>query len=182
MLLNYLRLRYTKARMVAYLHGELPPAARRRVARYIDRYPACYAEYAKQRDAVRELSFRLPLVGQAETPDFTRMWSAIQTQLASDSAPRRQHPRMGMVSRLQLQYGAVGLVLALVLLLPVTFSGTRGALTVSAAQPVPATATAEANTPSAEGELVTVLVKTTQVRVTPPPPAQPRATAVSTDE
>ncbi|MBC8170519.1 MAG: hypothetical protein H7X77_02565, partial [Anaerolineae bacterium] len=44
MLPAFFRIRYCKARMVAYVNGELPIAARRRMARYIEQYPECYAE------------------------------------------------------------------------------------------------------------------------------------------
>lgn len=174
MLVAFFRIRYCKARMVAYVNGELPAAARRRMARYIEQYPECYAEYIHQRDAARDLQAKLPLVGQPEQPALDRMWSAIQAELAPRPQPRKA------AAPFRLSYGVVGVTVALALILPFTFGGNRAAFALSLSQPAPLIATAQASdtsTPTTIGMLISV----GQNDVTPPAPALPQPTAVSTD-
>jgi anti-sigma factor RsiW len=155
MWLAYFKIRYAKARMVAYVHGELPSAARRRIARYIEQYPACYAEYVKQRSAMRELEWKLPLIGQAERPTLDRMWSAIQAGLetSTDAHTGALPPVRGRTARrftrpgFQLRYGVAGLAMACAIVLPMTFTGNRAAFaairSLSLSQPAPQTATSQ---------------------------------------
>lgn len=184
MLLRLLRIRYSKSRMVAYVNGELPPAARRRIARYIEQYPACYAEYIKQRNAARELQWKLPLVGHAEKPALDRMWSAINAEL-QQAAPQRRSLG-GAKMQFQLRYGVLGLAMAFAIVLPMTFSGSRTAFALSLSQPAPQTATIQPSNTRAAGlskdRIVVMLVATEQVDVTLPAPAMPQSTPVGTEE
>jgi anti-sigma factor RsiW len=179
MVFAFFKIRYAKSRMVAYVNGELPPAARRRMARYIEQYPVVYTEYLHQRNAVRELEWKLPLVGQAEKPTLDRMWSAIQSEL--HQTPPRRSMRLPNFS---LRYGVVAFATVLAFALPLSYGGSRTAFALSISQPAPMTATTQpANTATLNGKHIAVLISATeQVEVTPPAPALPRATPVGTDE
>jgi predicted RNA-binding protein YlxR (DUF448 family) len=79
-MLNF-KLLYCKTRMVAYLNGELSVDAQRKVGRYIDECPACYAEYLRQRELKRYLSVSVPSIGKANPQQINQIWQGIQTQL-----------------------------------------------------------------------------------------------------
>jgi len=193
MLLLYLRTLYCKTRMVAYVNGELPPAARRRMARYIERYPTCYAEYIRQREAARELNFRMPLVGQPEKAALDRIWAAVQSELdsgaVSSSQPdtRVQQPLLRRDWRrestaFRVRYGVVGLIMVMAVVLPLTFGANHTAFAVSLTQPIPMTAT---GLPTEDKQVTVLVAKNTSqqsVRETPtlPAPAMPQATMVVT--
>lgn len=191
LLLTLIRVHYAKSRMVAYVNGELSPAARRRIGRYIDLYPVVYAAYLKQREIARELNWRVPLIGYPEKPTLDRMWSAIQTELnlsGTDTPPSPQ-PQRYLLGTLRLRYGVMGLALAFVFLLPLTLNGNHSAFAHSLSQPAPQTLEIQpTDTISAKsGQAVGMLVETrTQVKrkleVTPPAPALPQATPVSTED
>lgn len=105
------RYHYCKARMVAYVNGELPPAARRRMARYIDVCPACYAEYRRQRSLYEHLSATLPPFGAPAPAQIDRMWNSIQREM--------QRPRSAGWRQYPARYGALALLLALLVMIPV---------------------------------------------------------------
>lgn len=123
------KLRYCKARMLAYIHGELPPHSRRRMARYLDECPRCYAEYQRQRALIAELQWTLPAFGAASGDQLARIWSRVQADM-------RRRP--GSVRPLyHAGYGLAALMLAVLLLLPL--AGTGGAsAAASLTQPEPA--------------------------------------------
>ena len=76
-----------KWRMVAYVNGELSPALRRRMAWYIEQYPACYAEYRRQRELRLELTERIPVVfGAPSNANIKHLWRNIEREIAK---PRR---------------------------------------------------------------------------------------------
>jgi anti-sigma factor RsiW len=184
LLVAFFKIRYAKSRMVAYINGELPPAARRRIARYIEQYPAVYAEYIHQRNAAREFQWKLPLLGYPEKPALDRIWSAVQAELTASPETRR-YPLGLPATNFQIRYGVLGLVMAFVMALPMTFSGNRAAFALSLSQPAPQTATlqpADTRIAPAKGErLIVMLIATEQVDVTPPAPALPQATPVGTE-
>jgi len=86
------RYRYCEARMVAFLNGELSPKSRRRVARYIEECPRCYAEYVRQRELQRELASGLPVLGQPRPEQMNRIWTGIHREIfPAQSRPSRPH-------------------------------------------------------------------------------------------
>jgi hypothetical protein len=91
-MLNF-KLLYCKARMVAYIHGELPIEAHRKVSRYIDECPACYAEYVRQRELKRYLSVSVPAMGQTDAQQINHIWMGIQAQLHQSSPSPTHHLR-----------------------------------------------------------------------------------------
>lgn len=95
-------------KIIAYLHEELAPPLRQKVARHIDECVACYAYYVRQRDLARELEMRMSLVGHAKPTQLRRVWSSIQADM--------EQPRMQV--RFRLRYGVAALIFMLALILP----------------------------------------------------------------
>jgi anti-sigma factor RsiW len=145
-MMDQFKVLYCKARMAAYLDGELPAHAHRRVARYIDECPACYAEYARQRDLRRDLLASMPALGQPAQPSLDRIWSAVQQDLAAPTPPPRR-----------LRYGVVIAAIALMLFVPM-IAGSADEARSMALPPTP------------DGEIVAAA---TETPLTPPLEATP---------
>jgi anti-sigma factor RsiW len=100
--------RHCRARLPAYIHRELSPRARRRVAAHLSRCDSCNAAYIDYRDAAGSLKADIPAVGREF--DRGRGWAAVQARLSKpDSSPRK---------RFQKRYGAAALLVAAALVLP----------------------------------------------------------------
>ncbi len=78
------KIRYCKTRMVAFINGDLPEKARRRVGRYIDDCPACYDEYILQRTALQEIKPALRGMGIPDARQLDRIWGKIQVEMTVD--------------------------------------------------------------------------------------------------
>ncbi len=151
---------YCKSRMIAYLDGELSAVARRRVARYIDECPACYAEYRQQREMRREIDAALPAFGRPTDDQLQRIWSGIQ---AAITAPEPQ-PRLALP---RLQWGALMVVIGIMIVTPLMLSG-PGVAPVVATQPVPAVRAVTTAIAAVTDESTTVVVTDdVAVRATP---------------
>ena len=124
-----LKYRYCKARMTAYLNGELSPGARRRMARYIAECPDCYAEYLRQLDLTRELESRVGGFGTPGVGQLDRIWANIEAEITT---PAPAPP----VRRRRARYGLVLLMLLLATLLPWTLGNRNVAFDVPS-QPAP---------------------------------------------
>lgn len=168
MVLAFFRYRYCKAHMVAYLHGELSPQARRRINRMIERDPACYAEYLRQREIMRELEHGLPIFGQPDARTLKRMWGAIQQELQGHHPP---------VRAFRWRYGVAGVLLMMILILPLTMGNSQPALAHSLSQPAPQTEWATSDTATAANSL---LIANNPIEVTPPAPQHPQSTPTRT--
>ncbi|MBI5670420.1 MAG: zf-HC2 domain-containing protein [Chloroflexi bacterium] len=171
--------RNCQAHLVAYLHNELSPHLRRRVAYHLDDCPVCYAVYVWQRDLARDLQNAVPLIGRGSQPRLNRVWAAVQADLAQ---PRRT-PLF-----YQARYGLAMLAAALTLLFPWVFSGHDVTLAAPPTQPAPllAVQTAGVTAPLPAGTAVALSVTLNDGPATPE--AQPRglpapgATAAPDDE
>lgn len=135
-MLQYLRYRYAKARMTAYINGELSVNARRYVARQIDSDPRCRAEFNRQRAIKEAVEYKLPAMGRPEKSQLDSMWANIQTQLVDNSV--RDVPANTIT--MQPTY-SLGYVLAIILclfgvLLPFSFK-VEGSEAVMIEQPMP---------------------------------------------
>lgn len=95
-------------KIIAYLHEELAPPIRQKVAIHIDQCAACYAYYVRQRDLARELEMRMSLIGQAKPAQLRRVWSSIQDDM--------EQPRIR--GRFRLRYGVAAFIFMLALILP----------------------------------------------------------------
>lgn len=136
MLLNYLRYRYVKARMTAYLDGELSDKARRFIARQIDENPRCYDDYIRARQSKQDIERHLPTFGQAEANQLDNMWAAIQAEM------KQPQEKLTPIQPLQrpsysLSYGVAVLVLAVILLTPFALNSNRLVTEPIAQQPAP---------------------------------------------
>lgn len=132
--------RYCKARMTAFVHGELSPQSRRRVARYIDECADCYAEYMRHRELQRELLHDLPAFGKPDEAQLDRMWSVIQGEVFTPQ--RRTTPNF-----YRMRYGFATAAFFVVFMLPFTL-GNNTIATASTTPPTPAeVVTAAMSTP-----------------------------------
>lgn len=100
--------RYCQSRLPAYIHRELSPRARRRVAAHLSRCDSCSAVYIDYREVARSLHSDMPAVGRGF--DQGRGWAAVQARLSQPAASPRK--------RFQKRYGAAALLLAAALVLP----------------------------------------------------------------
>jgi anti-sigma factor RsiW len=109
-----LRCHAVQGHITAYIHGELPLKARRRVAAHLERCSRCKAAYGRQRELVRELERELPRVGQAQSGQLSRVWSKVQKDIQAP-APR---PTL----QYRMSYGLAALILVLVMAVPFLMS------------------------------------------------------------
>lgn len=86
-MLKYLRYRYAKIKMAAYINDELPPNTRRFIGRLINDDERVYNEYIRQRQTQRELERQLPIFGRPDAEQLDSMWANIQTQLNTPHSP-----------------------------------------------------------------------------------------------
>lgn len=162
------RLHYCKSRMAAFINGELPPAARRRVARYMDECPACYEEYLRQKALHQELTSTLPTFGQPSTAQLDRIWSAVQQDVFT---PSRRRPVYRM------RYGLATLALMLALAIPL-FLGEGSVRQAAATPPTPARVVSAATTsaPAATSPVATATGTDDQHMMVIEPEAAPQRT------
>lgn len=126
MILKYLRYRYVKARMTAYLDGELPVKTRRFIARQIDENLLCYEEYIRARQTKQTLERELPTLGRAGNKQLDNIWANIQSEL---QAPETR-PVVAHRPRFTWGYGLATIVLAMILLAPFALDVSRVHVTV----------------------------------------------------
>lgn len=125
---DWWRLQYCKARLPAYIHGDLPPATRKRIARYLDASSACYAEYQRQRQLARDINALMPAPSARHVPTFDSIWSVVQAP--ADGAVRRTEKRQ------TVSYGLLMVLLLMALLAPMVWRTGGGAFVVPS-QPSP---------------------------------------------
>lgn len=130
-MLKYLRYRYAKNRMAAYINGELSVTTRRFVARMIDSDERCYQEYVSQRQKKQELERDLPRFGQADKQQLSTMWAAIQAEMNTPSPATLRPTKRPVTYRLAL------IVTVLLLVLPFVWSNASPATAVLPQQPSP---------------------------------------------
>ncbi|MCU0514050.1 MAG: anti-sigma factor [Anaerolineae bacterium] len=115
---NIIACHYTRARLPAFLHQELPLATRRYVARHIERCPHCRSLYEAHRQTHHDLLRDLPHMGQPAKTDLARLWSRIQPELARPPVRQPAPPRPAL-----LVYGVTAALLLMMILLPLSGSG-----------------------------------------------------------
>jgi hypothetical protein len=147
MLLKYLRHRYVKARMTAYLDGELSTQTRRFIARQIDENPLCYQEYIRSRQTKQALELDLPTFGRARQGQLDNIWANIQSELKVVDGVVISRPRLSY----SWAYGFAALMMALILLAPFALDARHLGVSNIPKQPLPeiaATQTSPAQTAS----------------------------------
>lgn len=132
MLLKYLKYRYVKARLAAYLDGELPANTRRFIAREIDENPLAYREYLRARQTKQALERLLPSFGKPETGQLDAIWANIQGELQQESRPRRP-----LRPQFSFAYGFAVIVIAMLLLAPLAFDTHRASASALPSLPAP---------------------------------------------
>jgi len=128
-----------QSHLTAYLHRELTPKMRRRVALHLNQCDRCANLYAAERDLSQELAFAVPQLGQPDAAQIRRIWSAIEAEQSQPSAPHW--------TRYTTRYGFAGLLLMLALLIPMTVRSQQMGLSLPL-QPVPQTQMAAGTPPS----------------------------------
>jgi anti-sigma factor RsiW len=134
MLLKYLKYRYVKARLAAYLDGELPVKTRRFIARQIDENPLAYREYIRAKQSKQVLEDALPSFGKAEAGQLNAVWANIQSELQKDERPKQ---RRALLSHFSFGYGFALALFALLLLAPFAFDAHRVSASSVPEQPAP---------------------------------------------
>lgn len=152
--MNY-KCRYCKARMQAFIHGELDLKARRRVAQHLDECPLCYKEHLQKRELADKLAARVPLLGKSKPPQLQKIWNAVQRDLQ----PR---PKQHQVP--SARYGVAALILVVAMLLPLTLGNSNIALSAPT-HPIPSTA--GTRTPSDATVVTVALMVTDKIDSTP---------------
>lgn len=135
-MLQYLRYRYAKSQMTAYINDELSQRARRYVARQIERDPRCEAEYRRQRSLKDTVERTLPVMGRPDATQLNNMWLNIQSQMSDNTAvvPTSRHTPAAHFS---LGYALAIILCLLGLLLPFSFKVEGSESITAAQQPVP---------------------------------------------
>ena len=165
-----------RSHLMAFLHGDVSPLLRRRVARHLDHCPACYSLYLQELDLMRDLKRNVPLIGQGHQPSFAAIWAEIQTDIVK---PKPSLPRFHM------RYGLAMLALVTVFLVPLTLGNQNLTLASPPTQPVPLTqpATPKGTEPGVLETPVAVSFLTDESQVTPEAPqgtAGPSLDVIST--
>jgi len=117
-MVRFLWYRYARARMAAYVNGELPPKTRSFVARIIDEDPRCYQAYLIQRQMQQELRRTLPLVGKPAAGQLDALWQQISAEIETPESEAPQQPRSRLKPSYSLGYGIAAGFLLLLLILP----------------------------------------------------------------
>ncbi|MEL7433413.1 MAG: hypothetical protein AAFN11_05655 [Chloroflexota bacterium] len=173
MLLTFLRYRYTKARMSAYVNGECTPETRRFIARQIDSDPCCYDEYMRVREIKAQLEAEMPRLGRPEDAQLSAIWANIQSEMVQPAPEPVLQARIRLRPRYSLGYSVAMLLLAIIMLTPFAYDGQKSAPSGIAQQPMPE-ATAAVMTPSAdsttEASAIVVAAQTdpSETRTRPP--------------
>lgn len=165
-----------RSHLVAFLHGDVSPLLRRRVARHLDHCPACYELYRQELDLMRDLKREVPFIGAAHQPRFDQVWTAIQQDIVK---PKSNMPRF------HFHYGLAMMALVFVFLVPFTMGSQNFALASPPPQPIPLTqqATPSGTEPGTEETVVAISFLTDQSQVTPEAPqrtAGPSLDVIST--
>lgn len=160
MLINYLRYRYVKNRMTAYLDGDLPVKTRRFIARQIDENPLCYREYIQAKQSRQEIERSLPTFGKAENGQLDTIWANIQAEL---NQPETGPAPMMMRPRYSLSYGVAMIIFAIIMLTPYALDVRRADESPVPQHPLPEQVvrnTSPAGTPVAETRAIAFVVNT----------------------
>jgi anti-sigma factor RsiW len=127
-MLKYLRYRYAKTKMTAYINGELPPSMRRFIGRLINDDERVYNEYIRQRQTKLELERQLPAFGRPEEGRLNAIWVNIQAQLNTPDAPVTPPPTARR--SYSLSYGVALGLCVLALLIPFAFDASHASAAV----------------------------------------------------
>ena len=165
-----------RSHLVDFVHGDVSPLLRRRVARHLDHCPACYNLYLQELDLINDLKRNVPLIGKGHQPSFDAIWAEIQTDIV------KPKPRM---PQFHMRYGLAMLALVIVFLVPLTMGNQNLTLASPPTQPAPLAqhATPNGTEPGAVETPVAISFLTGESQVTPEAPqgtAGPSLDVIST--
>jgi anti-sigma factor RsiW len=156
---KYLRYRYAKTKMVAYINGELAPHTRRFVGRLINDDARVYREYILQRQTKQQLEHDLPIFGRPDAGQLNAVWANIQAEMSKPVS--QQVPALGQRPRYGLSYGVALAMFILAVLLPFAFDASH-ANTAASQSSVPETVeftTPDTQKPNAQPTSVALVVQ-----------------------
>lgn len=142
MLLQYLRYRYIKHHLNAYLDGDLPAHKRRFIARYIDQDAKSYRAFVRLRQSRQQLEQDLPLIGQANDEQLARMWDHIQADVIQTPLSQPEEPQQHYRIKRWLRYSITLIVIVFALASPLIVNSDSLTTLPVAQQPVPQEITA----------------------------------------
>jgi anti-sigma factor RsiW len=114
-----IRCRTCQQDLIAYIQRKLKPARRRQIAQHLEGCESCYRVYREYQHLAEELERTVPLIGRGYEPVSETRWLS--------SSVRR--PQIS-------SYGLVALVMAFMLIIPLTM-GRPGLALAAATQPTP---------------------------------------------
>jgi anti-sigma factor RsiW len=145
----------------AYLHGELPRRARRRVAQHLSECSECYAEYVAHRNLSQDIEAAVRGAAQPNNAQMSRIWQSIQVDM------NRPTP---VAHRIDRRITIAAFILMLTLLLPWSLDTQP----VAHALPLPPSpAVTQTSTPMRAGSPTEIAVRLTD------PPIPPAETPVA---
>lgn len=153
--------------LVGYLDHRLSPRLLWRMDQHLNGCAICYAAYIQRRDLTRDLQSSLPFVGQANSQQLGRVWTAIQADMAQPK------PAISTsLSRQLTHYSVAALILTLAILLPWSLDKQPVALALPSAPAIAVTAEVT-ETPTSVGTPVAMVIGATDPAI---PAAQTPAT------
>jgi anti-sigma factor RsiW len=166
-MLKYLRYRYAKTKMTAYINGELPENTRRFVGRLINEDERIYNEYIRQRQTKQKLERELPTFGRPDAGQLSAVWANIQAEM---SKPEKPDTPPASRPRYSLSYAVAAVMFALAVLIPFAFDASHASAAASPQKSVPETVeftTPDNKEPSAQPTSIAVAAAIqTQAQVT----------------
>jgi anti-sigma factor RsiW len=163
-MLKYLRYRYAKTKMTAYINGELSANTHRFVGRLINEDERVYQEYIRQRQTKQKLERELPIFGRPDAGQLNAVWANIQAEMSKPDTPPASRPRYS------LSYAVAAVMFALAVLIPFAFDASHASAAASPQESVPETVeftTPDTKEPNAQPTSVAVAAAVqTQAQVT----------------
>lgn len=151
-----------RKQIIRYIDREVEAPLRREIARHLDTCNECYDFYLHQFDLQQELKHGLPRIGQQQDAELGRVWSAVQTELASTGfAARSSSPH----------YGIAAFFVTLAMIIQLMLGGQQVSLAAPPTQPSPILlpATPQGLTPLAVGTAVALEPSQVELTTTPEP-------------
>jgi hypothetical protein len=146
--------------LVAYIHLELTPRARKQIDTHLNTCAACYRVYLAERDLSRDLAQSIRHIGSADDMRLNQIWSIVQSEI-TPHAVSRQSPSLRGLWNGEARYSFAVIALMIALLIP-TLLHQGGAALALPNQPTPTSTQELAQTkdinvvvalPSATGEI-----------------------------
>ena len=114
--------------LTTYIHDELPPHLRARVARHVQHCDRCYAALRREEDLARRLQAEMPAFGAPTRGQLNRLLPGILAEVTPRPAPRPSFRGAGFAVALA--------VMLLVGLFVPSVTGPRAVASVAPSQPV----------------------------------------------